>query len=400
MRFRKIIFWVHLTAGLVAGTAIGIMCFTGTALAFEKEIVAWAERDVRRVVAPAPPAARRPLDELLQRVQDAQPGARLASIAVSSDPRAAVAFAVGRDGGSYVNPYTGEIRPAGRVKKTRAFMAAMTAWHRTLALTGGNRNLGKYFNGACNIAFCVLAVSGLYLWWPRSWSRRTAKAILLFDFKLRGKARDFNWHNVIGLWSAPVLIVLTATAFPISYQWGGAFINFVTGTPNPPPSAGRGGAGPADPAVAVPMLPKGAGPPGYEALFASVQRALPRWELITLRLANAGPSSRADLTASAIGVSRAPAAPVSFTVRESGSWPRTASTTLTLDPYTGAILRREGFTDQTLGRQVRSWTRFLHTGEALGPVGQLVAGLACLGGCFLVYTGFALSWRRFFGRRR
>ena len=26
------------------------------------------------------------------------------------------------------------------------------------------------------------------------------------------------------------------------------------------------------------------------------------------------------------------------------------------------------------------------------------AGLACLGGCVLVYTGFALSWRRFFGK--
>lgn len=48
-------------------------------------------------------------------------------------------------------------------------------------------------------------------------------------------------------------------------------------------------------------------------------------------------------------------------------------------------------------QRVRSWTRFLHTGEALGGVGQFLAGLACLGGCVLVYTGFALSWRRFFG---
>ncbi|WNZ58636.1 PepSY domain-containing protein [Myxococcus sp. MxC21-1] len=44
--------------------------------------------------------------------------------------------------------------------------------------------------------------------------------------------------------------------------------------------------------------------------------------------------------------------------------------------------------------------RFLHTGEALGLLGQLVAAIASLGGVFLVYTGFALSWRRFFSRRR
>ncbi|HEY1108093.1 MAG TPA: PepSY-associated TM helix domain-containing protein, partial [Opitutaceae bacterium] len=58
-----------------------------------------------------------------------------------------------------------------------------------------------------------------------------------------------------------------------------------------------------------------------------------------------------------------------------------------------------GYADMNAAQQVRSWTRFLHTGEAVGPLGQFLAGLACLGGVFLVYTGFALSWRRFFGKK-
>jgi uncharacterized iron-regulated membrane protein len=41
--------------------------------------------------------------------------------------------------------------------------------------------------------------------------------------------------------------------------------------------------------------------------------------------------------------------------------------------------------------------RFLHTGEALGWPGQLLAGLFSLFSVVLVYTGFALAWRRFFG---
>ena len=53
-KLRKVIFWLHLTAGLVAGLVIAIMCFTGAALAFEKDIIAWAERDVRRVTPPSP----------------------------------------------------------------------------------------------------------------------------------------------------------------------------------------------------------------------------------------------------------------------------------------------------------------------------------------------------------
>jgi uncharacterized iron-regulated membrane protein len=38
--------------------------------------------------------------------------------------------------------------------------------------------------------------------------------------------------------------------------------------------------------------------------------------------------------------------------------------------------------------------RALHTGEAFGFAGQTVAGLASLGGCFLVVTGLAMAWRR------
>jgi uncharacterized iron-regulated membrane protein len=38
--------------------------------------------------------------------------------------------------------------------------------------------------------------------------------------------------------------------------------------------------------------------------------------------------------------------------------------------------------------------RFLHTGESLGVLGQLVAALASLGGAVLAMTGIALSLRR------
>ncbi|MEO6993608.1 MAG: PepSY-associated TM helix domain-containing protein, partial [Lacunisphaera sp.] len=56
--------------------------------------------------------------------------------------------------------------------------------------------------------------------------------------------------------------------------------------------------------------------------------------------------------------------------------------------------------DLPTSRQIRTWTRFLHTGQAVGWIGQLIAGLACLGGCVLAYTGFALAWRRFFGQKK
>ena len=395
MSFRKIIFWVHLVAGLISGLAIGVMCFTGTVLAFEKEIVAWAERDARLVDLPSPSAKPLPLAELQARLRAAQPEARPMNLVLQNNPRAAVAFSAGRTAGFYVDPYTGEVRQP-KSRAVAEFMQRMTSWHRYLGFSGQeSRPRGKLVNGICNLAFCALAITGLYLWAPRVWSWRTLKPGLWFRRTSSAKARDFSWHNVIGFWSAPILIVLTLTAIPISFPWGGRVINRLTGTPNPAPNAApapraSGGGGPgAAPTQQVSPPSPGAVTLDLEAQLARVRTEIPSWETITLRVSENGGVARS-------GSGSAPAA--TFTVRASDTWPRTANTTLTLNPFTGEVLRRIGYADQNGAQRVRAWTRFLHTGEALGNIGQLLAGLACLGGCVLVYTGFALAWRRFFGR--
>ncbi|MCL4851103.1 MAG: PepSY domain-containing protein, partial [Bryobacteraceae bacterium] len=52
MRFRKVLFWLHLASGCVAGIVILIMSVTGTLLMYEKQMIAWADREYR-VAAPA-----------------------------------------------------------------------------------------------------------------------------------------------------------------------------------------------------------------------------------------------------------------------------------------------------------------------------------------------------------
>ena len=405
MTLRRFLFWLHLVAGLIAGLSIGIMCFTGTVLAFEKELIAWSERDLRRIDPPPPGAERLPLDALRASLLRAHPDARPGAIVVQRDPLAAVAFTSGRAVGYYLNPYTGDVRPAvaGRMS---AFMHTMTDLHRTLGFHGEeSRVVGKMINGVCNLAYFVLALTGLYLWMPRRWSWQTLRPVIWFRSAIQGKARDFNWHNTIGFWTAPIVMVLTLTAVPISFRWGGEFIYWITGTPAP--AAESRGPGAAAPSVELPVPAPGARPLSTDALVASVQQREPDWKTLTLRLSGAAPGGRGERGGAARPTAAAAASPapasgtqaVTFTVRSAGSWPRTANTTLQLDPFTGAVVRRTGHDDLNAAQRVRSWTRFLHTGEAVGKVGQAVAGLACLGGVFLVYTGFTLSWRRFFGRR-
>ena len=62
MTFRSGLFWVHLTAGLVAGTVIMVMSVTGTLLAFQQSVLRGIERSQRYVVVP-PGATALPLDD-------------------------------------------------------------------------------------------------------------------------------------------------------------------------------------------------------------------------------------------------------------------------------------------------------------------------------------------------
>ncbi|HWA88239.1 MAG TPA: PepSY-associated TM helix domain-containing protein [Opitutus sp.] len=402
MPFRRIIFWLHLACGVVAGLVIGIMSFTGLTLTFEKQIIAWAEHDFRHVAPPSPNAPRLTLDALIARARENNPDTPATGITVSADPTEAVAIAFGREATVYANPYTGEIR-APASTRARDFFHTMENWHRSLGLSDGHRALGRAITGACNAAFLVLALTGLYLWWPRRWTRRALRAIALFDFKLAGKARDWNWHNTAGSWCALVLVVLTASGVVLSYRWANNLVYRLAGE-TPPAVGGPGGFG--RPALAVPTPPAGAHPFGYGALLASVQREIPAWDTISLRLGNSARGPRAEHSTEESSQAR-PArsrehdhavSPVTVSLRARNSWPFFATTTLTLDPFTGAVLQRDDFPDLGPGRRARTWLRFLHTGEALGPAGQFVAALASLGGCLLVYTGLALAWRRFFSR--
>lgn len=380
--FRTVLFWLHLAAGLLTGLFIGIMCLTGTVLAFEQEIVAWAERDARRIAPPSASVPRLSLDELQRLARVVDPAFNPTTVTVQRDPAAAITLSAGRDRTVYAHPHTGAIRPPAS-STVRDFMQLNLVWHRYLAREGDQRPTGKLVNGIANLVFCALAITGLYLWWPRTLTWRGVRAVALLNWRLTGRTRDFNWHNAIGLWTAPVLVVLTLTAVPISFRWGGDLIVKLAGDNAPAPSTAT--STPAAPAPAADISSA-----SQESLFVRVRDQFPDWSQITLR-APTGPSR-----------DTAPTGPAPFTaiVRETGSWPKTATTTLTLDPVSGNILSRNGYADLSPARRIRSWTRFLHTGQAVGWPGQLVAGLACLGGCFLVYTGFALSYRRFFVKDR
>jgi uncharacterized iron-regulated membrane protein len=379
-RFRKIIFWCHLLIGATAGTVILIMSITGALLAYERQITAWADTRGLNAGPQSPEAARLSVETLLARASQARPGVALSAITLSSNPAAPAAISAAGGRTFFVNPYTGEVLGEGS-KKVRDFFHAVTDWHRWLGAHGENRAVARAITGACNLGFLFLVMSGFYLWWPRKWARAQVRNVMWFKRGLGGRARDFNWHNVIGFWSVVPLFIIVLSGVVISYPWASNLVYRLAGEPPPAPRGApgqsSGGAGPQRggdtsraPEAAVSL-------DGLDRLWARAEQQVPGWQSISLRLPAA---SDASLT---------------FTIDLGNGGQPHKRAQLVLDRKTGEVARWEPFSSYTRGRQLRTLLRFAHTGEVAGIFGQTIAGLASAGSAVLVWTGLALAWRRF-----
>ena len=371
--FRNAIFWLHLAAGVVAGTVILLMSATGVLLMYERQILEWADRSApgHQVELPSPGTPRSP--RLPVETLIARASGKPSSVTVQADPAVPVAVSLGRERTVYIHPYTGQVLGEG-APKVRAFFHAVTDWHRWLGTEGEGRAVGRAITGACNLAFLVLVVSGLYLWLPRRWSLAQVRSVLWFRRGLPGKARDFNWHNVIGFWSWGPLFLIVLTGVVLSYPWAGSLLYRMVGEEPPPARQGssetrRGrDEGPVEPDEIN----------GLDELWAVAEGRVPGWRSITMRL----PGS--------------PEAPVTFSISRGPRGRPDLRSQLSLDRATGEVVKWEPYASQSLGRRLRMWSRWVHTGEAGGVIGQTVAGLASAGAVVLVWTGIALAWRRFF----
>lgn len=379
MKIRRIIFWAHLIAGVLAGVVILIMSFTGVCLAFESQLVNCAERAVREIASPGPDAKRLSYNALLEKARAANPEAEPTGLSIRVEPTASVMVNFGREDVLYLHPYTGEI--LGHGSKLRGIMQQIENWHRWLGASDAHRPAGLAIASASNFVFLMLAVSGVYIWWPRNWNWKTLRPSVWFVGGLRGKARDWNWHNTIGFWCSPVLIILTLTGLVMSYQWANNLLYRLSGNQPPPPQAERfGGNQRHEKSIHADADADDQDSPDIDALAAKAQQQLANWSTLTFRL-----PPRAG-------------APVMVSIQQSGA-PSFYRSQLTLNSSTAEVMKWEPFTSQNNGRKLRTWFRFLHTGEAGGIVGQTIAGIASAGGVVLVCTGLAMAWRRFFGNK-
>lgn len=121
-----------------------------------------------------------------------------------------------------------------------------------------------------------------------------------------------------------------------------------------------------------------------DSLWTMAKNQVADWKTISLRVPNS------------------PTASWVFTIDQGNGARPDLRGQLTLNPVSLEVVSWEGYESQATARKIRTWIRWLHTGEAGGMLGQTIAGLASAGGVLLVWTGLSLALRRFnsFRQRR
>lgn len=368
---RKLFFWIHLCVGIAAAAVVMIMAVTGVLLTYERQMIEWADRQYRS--RPEAAAGQRlPVEDLLAKVQTSE-GKMPSAVTLRAFDDAPLEATLGPQQIVYFDAYSGERLGVGSAG-IRSFFRTVTDWHRWLGAKDASRNTARQITGVSNLMFLFLTLSGMYLWLPRKWSWSNTKAVLLFRGGASGKARDFNWHNVIGIWCAIPLVFIITGALVISFPWATNLVYTLTGTTPPPAPARGGGAGPRPGGAAGQV--ESVALTGLNGAWAQAVSSVPGWQSVTLR------------------VPQSERAPFAFSVDKLHRGRPDQRTTVTV-PRDGGQAKLEGFENFNQGRKVRTWLRWIHTGEALGFVGQTIAGIASGGAAVLAYTGIALSLRRF-----
>jgi len=367
---RKFLFWSHLVVGISTGIIVFIMSATGVLLTYEKQIIEWDE--ARHSVVAQPGEQRLTTDEVLNIARQKHPDENHIYIHWFNEEGRAIPIWAGNHR-YLLSPYSAEVLQIGQSSIVES-LHFITDLHRWLAFEGKQQAIAKEVTAYSNLFFLFLIVSGAYLWLPRRLRWSSLKSHLFFKKQFKSlHAKHFNWHHVFGVWAIVPLFVIVATATIFHFQWANEVIYGVYGEEAPEPRKRP------EPVNLVD------GKQTYESLFKiakqhAANNGAQDWHSMWVEFGRETGNTR-------------------FYIDRSLGNNYAVAYALFLDNDSGDVVKVKRGSDWSKGAQAWGVARFLHTGEYFGIIGQTIAGLTSLAACFLVYTGFTLSWRRLVSHR-
>ena len=333
-------------------------------------------------------------DQLVLQLQTLQPSRHVAQVTVFADPHMAARVNFAPEAGAkrgelrYVNPVTGALLPR---LQGDDFFQFVERLHRWFLLP---KDIGQLVAGCAALCLLFLALSGLYLRWPRrplAWRNWTN-----INFSLTGRAFLWNLHSVVGTWLLLMYLIFSLTGLYWAFDWFKDGANWLL----------------ADTTSSQQMQPKqrdGAQKTGIKRDEKSGDRRQKSdspvladgsaerlnleitWQAFLQATAKTGGYSSARLR-----LPEQPGKPVQIIFLDANPPHERARNQMMVQPLTGKISQLERYADKSAGGRLIGSVYPLHMGTYFGLPGRIIMTLAGLGLPLFGITG----WMLYLDRRR
>jgi uncharacterized iron-regulated membrane protein len=343
-RIHFYLFKLHRIGGVAAGLFLLILGVSGSVMAFSGEIDSLLHPSLLRVGSQGQPL---PWGQLASSAASGlHPGESIGSCIPSSRADASYSFIV--FGGHariprqiFVDQYTGRV--LGSLSGLR-LITIMKALHSIAGVMG-----------CSSLVLAFLALSGLYLWWPR----KRIKIGLSGDVQ----GLTFDLHNAIGLFSSLFLLLFAITGTYMAFE-----PLFYAITRSKPVT---------QPAFSMPQI--GLKPVSLDLVATAANNTLPGATVLWINIPRQPPEAYF--------------AKMRFPEDRSDN----GSSMVWIDQFSGKVLAVSSSRTAPLGNKIQNVNRLIHTGSVFGNGGRAFAAFVSLILVLQTVTGLQLWWN---GRRK
>jgi uncharacterized iron-regulated membrane protein len=358
--FRKFIRDIHLWLGVGSGLILFLVCLSGTVYTFRHEIEEAVEPAKYRIENPEgnKVAAQQIIDATQQKTKGT-----VSRISIYDDAAKPYELQVSmseedkRGETYYVNPFKNEILGTGKGPTTEFFMTFFKL-HRWLLF---DEEIGRPIVGIATLIFVVLTITGLFLWLPKKIKGlKSFKPGLLIKFSANWKRINHDLHNVLGLYTFIIILIMALTGLNWSFEW------YKDGMSNVFGAKVFGGR---DEKKMTSTVIEGANAISIDSLIAIGNHTFAYQGKTIISLPKDAEGS--------------------FELRKQNSenFNRESADKITVDQYSGAILKKELYAAKTLGQKIASQIKVIHIGEIFGTFSKVIYFISCLIATSLPITG-------------
>ncbi len=218
--FSKLNAWLHLWPSLISGVILVLVCLSGTLIVYSDEFLEWSAGDARYVeIGPEKASAT----QIMANVKQIDSTYYISQLVFFNDPGRSVRVRAFNEKTHqltfiYVNPYTAEVL---KIDPTAHFFYVTAHFHASL-LAG---EVGHWIVTISTIIFVIGCITGLILWWPKRWTKKTVKDSFTIKWSSKFKRLNYDLHNVYGFYSLLICFVLSVTGIFIFFHSLGEVIS-------------------------------------------------------------------------------------------------------------------------------------------------------------------------------